>query len=96
MNCLFVENRGIGVSVIVLCHVAGTDATVSFTHASGVNWVEFGFGGVEWRNRAAPGGRGRSWWLHSDDSEIKLLRARRAGGPDVMAGGGATDGEGSS
>ena len=50
MNCLFVENRGIGVSVIVLYHVAGPDATVSLTHASGVNWVEFGFGGVEWRD----------------------------------------------
>ena len=45
LNCLFVESRGIGFRVIVLCHVTGTDATVSLTHTSGVNWVEFG--GVE-------------------------------------------------
>ena len=48
------------------------------------------------RGKAAPGRRGRSWWSHSNDSELKLLRMGRADGTDVMAGGGATDGEGSS
>ena len=58
----------------------------------GWNSVSVGLSG----GTAALGGRDRSWWSHSDDSELKLLRVRRAGGTDVMAGGGATDGEGSS